>query len=107
MTIKVLIKRKVPKERELHILNYINQLRAMATRYPGNVSEEIMWSVEDPEEYIVFSSWRSLSHWKNWRESRERDVIQKKIDELSGVPTRYEVYRYPEISTDEFSEPLM
>ena len=107
MTVKVLIKRKVPKEKELHILNFINQLRAMATRYPGNVSEEIMWSVNCPDEYVVFSSWRSLSHWENWRESPEREVIQKKIDELSGAQTVYEVYRYPEIINGEFSEPLM
>jgi heme-degrading monooxygenase HmoA len=107
MTIKVLIKRKLPKNKEIHLLNLINQLRAMATRFPGNVSEEIMWSVDNPDEYIVFSSWRSLDHWRNYRESKQRDEIQKKIDELSGTETVYEVYRYPEISVDEFSEPLM
>lgn len=107
MTIKVLIKRKVPREKALHILNLINQLRAMATRFPGNVSEEIMWGVDNPDEYIVFSSWRSISHWKNYRESKEREKIQKLIDELSGAETVYEVYRYPEASPDDFSEPLM
>lgn len=107
MTIKVLIKRKVPKEKSIPLLNLINQLRAIATRFPGNVSEEIMWSVEKPDEYVVFSSWRSLEFWQSYRQSEERKEIQKQIDELSGSETIYEVYRYPEISPDEFSEPLM
>jgi len=107
MTIKVLIKRKVPKEKAIPLLNLINQLRAIATRFPGNVSEEIMWSVEKPDEYVVFSSWRSLEFWQSYRQSEERKEIQKQIDELSGSETIYEVYRYPEISPDEFSEPLM
>ncbi len=106
-TVKVFIKRKISKDKEVAVLTLITQMRAMATRRPGYVSGETLWSADRPDEYLVVSTWRTLESWKAWRESKERAGFQEKIDALTGKETDYEIYRYPEILPDGFSEPLM
>jgi heme-degrading monooxygenase HmoA len=96
MAVKILIKRKVPREKGVQLLNLINELRARATAQPGYVSGETLRSVERPDEYLVISTWQSAEDWKDWASSKEREKIQSRIDAILGEPTRYEIYDYPQ-----------
>lgn len=96
MAVKVLIKRKVPKGKEVDLVKRITRLRTMATRQPGYISGETMRNVQDREEYLVISTWQSTEDWEAWKTNEERETIQADIDALLGETTRYEVYQYPE-----------
>jgi heme-degrading monooxygenase HmoA len=98
MAVKILIKRKVPREKGVALLNLITELRGRATVQPGYISGETMRSTEKPDEYLVISTWQSADDWKAWEASEERKTIQSKIDAILGEPTQYEIYDYPEKS---------
>jgi heme-degrading monooxygenase HmoA len=96
MAVKVLIKRKVPREKEKDLLKLITQLRVLASKETGYISGETMRNVKKSLEYLVISTWQNLESWKSWLANRERQKIQKEIDKLLGKKTTYEVYHYPE-----------
>lgn len=96
MAVKVLIKRKVLREKEKDLLKLITQLRVLASKENGYISGETMRNVKKSPEYLVISTWQNLESWKSWLASRERQKIQKEIDKLLGKKTTYEVYHYPE-----------
>jgi heme-degrading monooxygenase HmoA len=94
MAVKIIIKRKVPKEKEADLLPLLVRLRSKATTQPGYISGETLRSVENPEEYLVISTWQSEDVWKAWESSKERVEIQERIDTLLGEKTEYGIYFY-------------
>ena len=97
MSVKVLIRRKVEEAKEQDLLGLINQLRSKVASCPGYVSSETLRRADVPE-YLVVSSWDGLDSWEQWLKSPERAEIQKKIDQLLGEETVYEVYHYPRLT---------
>jgi heme-degrading monooxygenase HmoA len=95
MAVKVLIKRKVPKEKEEELFQLITQLRSLAARQPGYITGETMRSIDDEEEYLVISTWESVEDWSTWKSSDERAEIQKDVDKLLKGKSRYEMYYHP------------
>jgi heme-degrading monooxygenase HmoA len=93
--IKVMIKRKAPKDKEKEFLSLITQLRSEALKQAGYISGETLHSSEYPDEFLVISIWDDDLYWKKWIATDERKEIQAKIDKLIGTPTEYEIYRYP------------
>lgn len=98
MLAKVLIKRKVSLEKEAALLDLITQLRTLGSSQPGYISGETLRNADNPEEYLVISTWQTMGDWKEWLESKERSKIQDKIDEILNRKTVYEVFQYPEKS---------
>ena len=96
MTAKVLIKRRVSKEKEGELLPLILELRTLATLQASYMSGETLRNAKDPDEYLVISTWRTVDAWKAWEASRERAQVQEKIDSLLGEKTEFEIYYYPE-----------
>ena len=92
--IRIHIKRDVPegKEQELHSL--INLLRGITTGQPGYISGETLKRVDEPGQSLVVSKWQSIEYWNLWFENPERAKIQKKIDQLLGEETTYEIYEF-------------
>lgn len=94
MAVKIIIRRKVSKEKEGELLPLLIQLRALATAQPGYISGETLRNIDDPKEYMVISTWQSLEDWQRWANSKERAEIQQKIDNLLGEKTEYASYLY-------------
>ena len=94
MTVKVLLKRYVPKEKEAELLGLIRALRTLTTKQPGYVSGETYKRVDNPGESLVISIWQASSDWDRWVNSVERKAIQDQIDQLLGTKTEYGVYEY-------------
>jgi heme-degrading monooxygenase HmoA len=69
-------------------------LRSRAITQPGYISGETLRNVNDPEDYVAISSWKSVSDWKAWEASKERGEIQSRIDPLVDGKTEYGVYFY-------------
>lgn len=94
MAVKVFIKRLVPQGKAKAIIPLFRQMRASATSQPGYISGETLRSLEKPEEFMVISTWQSSEDWKEWLQSKERNEVQSKIDDLLGGETQYDIYHY-------------
>lgn len=94
MTVKIAIKRYVPKEKEKELLPLIRQLRILTNRQKGYISGETLRPIDKPGETVVISTWETGEDWKRWFSSPERAEVQRKIDALLGHETQYEVYTH-------------
>jgi heme-degrading monooxygenase HmoA len=95
MAVKILIKRKMPKNFTDPRFNaLVRQLRALAIVRQGYISGETLKGIDHPQDYLVISTWQSKDAWNAWRTSPERAAIQEQIDALLAVPTEYEMYEY-------------
>lgn len=92
MSVKIIIKRKVPKSLEKELLPLIKELRILTTKQPGYISGETMNRVDKPGQSLVISTWQTSDDWEKWVNSPERKAIQDRIDALLGEKTEYEVY---------------
>jgi len=93
MSIEVMIKRKItqgPQARQ--VVPLILQLRTLAAFQPGYISGRTLFNVENPEDCLVISEWQTMEDWYRWMKSKERRVIQAKIEDAAGEPTEYSVY---------------
>ena len=53
-----------------------------------------MRNLDEPDDYLVISTWQSVDNWKAWAANSQRVGIQGKIDALLGTETEYAVYLY-------------
>ncbi len=95
MSLKVLIRRKLPPEQRDEIMNLVKELRSRATGQAGYVTGETLQRLDQPDELVVISTWQSLEDWKNWVNSGIRAEIRQRIEILSGAKETYEVYYHP------------
>jgi len=96
MAIRVLIERKVVLENEPALNNLLMKLRGKAMLAKGYISGETLRSLDDPNEYLVISTWTSLKDWKKWEADQERQEIQSQIDSLLRAPSIQRVFVYNE-----------
>lgn len=92
MAVKIIILRRVPVEKEKDLRPLLLKLRSLAMSKPGYISGETLMNADDPEEYLVISSWKRLEDWQFWVESEERKALQSEVDRLLGKQTLYQVY---------------
>jgi heme-degrading monooxygenase HmoA len=96
MAIRVLIERKVVLENEPALNNLLMKLRGKAMLAKGYISGETLRSLDDPNEYLVISTWTSLKDWKKWEADQERQEMQSQIDSLLRAPSIQRVFVYNE-----------
>ena len=94
MAVKIIIRRKISKGKESELLPLLVQLRSLATTQSGYISGETLRNVDNPEDYLVISTWKSVDDWKSWASNNQRAEIQDKIDALLGEKTEYSIYLY-------------
>lgn len=94
MAVKIIIRRRVPTGREGALLPLLIEMRSKATVRPGYISGETLRNVEDPEDFLVISTWQSVDAWRAWKASEARAEVQKRIDSLLGEKSSYGIYFY-------------
>jgi heme-degrading monooxygenase HmoA len=94
MAVKILIKRQLPLDKAQAMIELSRQLRILATQQEGYISGETLRRIDNPEEFLVISSWQSFEDWQKWLNSSQRKELQSKIDILLGRETTFEVYQY-------------
>jgi heme-degrading monooxygenase HmoA len=83
MAVRILIKRKIPKDFEDPKFNkLIRQLRTLAVIQRGYVSGETLRRIGYPQDYLVMSTWQSIDAWDTWWVSPKRAEVQEQIDAL-------------------------
>ena len=94
MTVKIVIKRKVPSDREKELLPLIKELRIATTQQAGYISGETLRRIDKPGETVVISTWETVEDWNRWVNTPKRSVLQAKIDTLLGQETEYKIYSH-------------
>lgn len=94
MAVRILIRRKVPENKARQIIPLFRQMRQLATSQQGYISGETLRNYNDPEEFMVISTWQSTADWEQWLKSTDRREVQDKIDALLGGSTHYDVFHY-------------
>jgi heme-degrading monooxygenase HmoA len=94
MAVKVFIRRSVPQDKAKKMIPLFRQMRASAATQPGYITGETLRSMDNPEEFMVISTWQSSEDWNKWLKSEDRNKVQSKIDELLGGETAYEIFHY-------------
>jgi heme-degrading monooxygenase HmoA len=94
MTVKIVIKRIVPKNKESSLLPLIKALRIATTKQDGYISGETLQRIDKPGETVVVSTWESAEDWNRWVRNPERLQLQEKIDALLGKETEYTIYSH-------------
>lgn len=94
MAVKIMIKRKVDSNNVSNLMPYLKQMRVLAMNQEGYIGGETLKRIDDPEEFLVVSTWQSLDHWQSWFKNPRRVELQEKIDFLLGKKTEYSIYSY-------------
>jgi heme-degrading monooxygenase HmoA len=94
MAIRVLIERRIVPENQPVLSSLLMRLRGKAMQARGYISGETLRSLQDPNEYLVISTWNSLDDWKRWEAEKERQEIQSQIDSLLRAPALERVFVY-------------
>ena len=94
MAVKIFIKRVVSENKAKDLLPLFKRLRNLATSQPGYISGETLRSIDNPNEYLVISTWQSFDNWREWVVRRERIETQNEIDARLDHDTTYEIYHY-------------
>lgn len=92
MTVKIFIKRKVSPGNALELTALLKKLRSLTLSQAGYIYGETLRRVDQPDENMVISTWRSLDDWNAWINNGERIAIQEEVDRLLGEKTEYSVY---------------
>ena len=92
MPIQVIIKRKWQTDNPKALFPLLTKLRSLAKKQPGYISGETLRSLDDPEDFLVFSKWETADDWKKWLQSKERRDLQGRVDSLIGEKTFYEIF---------------
>ncbi|OGP57405.1 MAG: hypothetical protein A2V65_00485 [Deltaproteobacteria bacterium RBG_13_49_15] len=94
MAVKIMIRRIVAENKIKNIKPFLDRLRSIALKQTGYIYGETLRSYDNPEEYLVISTWRSIDDWNLWFKNPERRRIQNEIDELTGTKTEYKIYQH-------------
>ena len=92
MAVKILITRSIGQEVAPVVRPLIVELRAHAMKQSGYISGETLKCIDRPGEYLVISTWQSLDEWNKWLNSQERQILEEKIDSITGQTTEYTTY---------------
>ncbi|MBM4294702.1 MAG: antibiotic biosynthesis monooxygenase [Deltaproteobacteria bacterium] len=92
--VKILLERSIKGKQVGKIVQFLRQLRVMAMKQPGYIGGETLHAVDDPNYYLVISSWESLEHWQAWFNNPERQKLQAEVDSFLEAPTRMRAFTY-------------
>ena len=92
--VKVILQRTIKGKNVGEIARLLRQMRVMAVKQPGYISGETLHAVDDPNLYLVISTWESFSHWQDWVQNPERQKLQGEIDAYLQSPTKARVFTY-------------
>lgn len=94
MAVRILIRRTVPQDKARQMIPLFKEMRQLAITQTGYISGETLRNYNNPEEFMVISTWQSAADWENWIKNADRQVIQQKIDTLLGGKTLYDVFHH-------------
>lgn len=92
--VKVLLERTIKGKNVGEIVRLLRQMRVLAMQQPGYISGETLHALDDPNHYLVISTWETMEHWQAWHNNQERQKLQKEIDSFLESPTHMRIFTY-------------
>ena len=92
MAVKIFITRKGIDKNIIELTVLLKKMRSLTLNQPGYIYGETLRRIDQPDECVVISTWRSREDWDNWFNSPQRQSVQSEIDLLLGDTTEYAVY---------------
>lgn len=80
--VRVLIERRVRKGKGTEYERMQRELRFQALREHGYLTGETLRDLDDPEHYVVISTWRSRSDWTGWATCAARQNVLERLAPL-------------------------
>jgi heme-degrading monooxygenase HmoA len=109
MIVKVFIKRRIKDGKEKEAFSLLKKIRYKAMNFEGYISGETLMHTEDTHKIMILSTWQSLENWNDWVESKDRNELDSRLEELQVEPATYEPYvfsKYRISVQQQFPEPL-
>lgn len=94
MTIKVIIKRKFKDGLLREAAKMLIEARNYAMQEDGYISSETLSNCDNPNEIVVLSMWESRQDWWRYKDSRDRQDLEKRFEEMledGTLTTAYEM----------------
>ena len=92
MTVKIFIKRSVTETKVAELTVLLKRLRSITLMQPGYISGQTLKRLDQAQECMVISTWRSIEDWNDWLNNEKRINIQTEIDALLDGQTEYSIY---------------
>lgn len=89
MTVKIIIRRNLPKETKELTYPIVMKLREGAFKQTGYISGETLRNFDDPDDFFVISTWQSLQDWRAWEANPERIKLQEELDSFAKRQTEH------------------
>jgi heme oxygenase (mycobilin-producing) len=92
--VSVIIERHCKPGKTADLEKYIYDLRMEAIPMRGFSSGQTLQSVNDPNFYLVISTWFSQELWDTWYNSAARHKMSRQINALLSSPEKVTVFNY-------------
>ncbi len=92
MSVKIIIMRTVPIKVMESIRPPLMQLHTLALSQDGYISGESLTNIDNSEEKIVISCWRSKDDWDRFLAVPEVMKCHEVIDQKLDIKTMYQIY---------------
>jgi heme oxygenase (mycobilin-producing) len=94
MAIRALIEREIKSGSEIKLHQLLLKLRAKAMQAKGYISGETLRALDNPNKFLVISTWNSLAEWETWDKDPVRMEVQEEVDKLLRYPSKTSIYIY-------------
>jgi heme-degrading monooxygenase HmoA len=94
MAIKIIIERKIKAGKDTEYAGLMREMRAKAMLAKGYISGETLRAHDDPNLYVVISTWKSLDDWNAWTSSTVRNELVDKMNAILEQPTVIRVFDF-------------
>ena len=91
MSVRIIIDRKVKKGKEVDFTKLLRKLRSKAIFSEGYISGEMLRDRDDPQNYIVITTWQSVADWERYEKVPETSKIHARIEKLMAKPTKVKI----------------
>jgi quinol monooxygenase YgiN len=92
--VRVIVERHCKPRHEAELERLLVELRINAMRQRGYISGETLRSVDDPDHWLVISTWADIDLWTVWKTSQERRNITDKIAPLLSTPEKVSIFAF-------------
>ena len=92
--VRVIVERRCKPGREAELEGLLLELRIKAMQQRGYISGETLRSVDDPDHWLVISTWADADLWTVWTTNAERTDITDRIKPLLSAPEKVSIFTF-------------
>ena len=92
MAVRVLIEREIEAGQEAKLKGLLMQLRAKAMTMKGYISGETLRALNNPDRFLVISTWNDVNDWKVWENDPARKALQEELNKILRLPEARAIY---------------